>query len=88
MEGASGTRYDPTILQAFVNRVGRFPPGTMMRLTDGRWVVSVSGVRSPATFARPSCRVVRDAAGSTVADGELIDLAVEGEVARVIDIRG
>lgn len=88
MEGASGTRYDPTILQAFVNRVGQFPPGTMMRLTDGRWVVSVSGVRSPATFARPSCRVVRDAAGRTVADGELIDLAVEGEVAKVIDIRG
>jgi HD-GYP domain-containing protein (c-di-GMP phosphodiesterase class II) len=88
MDGASGTLYDPWILQAFVNRIGRYPPGTLLRLADGRWVVSISGVRSPDTFARPSCRVVRDAEGGMVADGELIDLALEGEVAEVIDIRG
>ncbi|MFZ5476154.1 MAG: HD-GYP domain-containing protein [Myxococcota bacterium] len=88
MDGASGTLYDPTLLQLFVNRLGRFPPGTLLLLRDGRTVVSLSGARSPETFARPLARVVRDAAGQPVDDGAPLDLAVEGEVAKVIPVRG
>lgn len=88
MDGASGTLYDSTIFQAFVNRIGRYPPGTLLRLTDGRWVMSVSGVRSAVTFAKPSCRVVRDAAGASVVDGELVELGLEAEVAEVMDSQG
>ncbi|MDP2317355.1 MAG: HD domain-containing protein [Pseudomonadota bacterium] len=84
MDGASGVLYDRTVLQAFINRVGRYPPGTLLRLEDGRWVVSVSGARSPQSFARPLCRVLRDADGGMVADGEMVDLAMEGEVAEVL----
>ncbi|MDP2307613.1 MAG: HD domain-containing protein [Pseudomonadota bacterium] len=86
MCGASGELYDPAILQAFINRIGRYPPGTLLRLEDGRWVVAVSGARSPETFAKPACRVVRDAEGNAVTDGDLVDLAVEGVVENVIEL--
>ncbi len=87
MDGASGVLYDAVVLQAFINRIGRYPPGTLLRLRDGRWVVSVSGARSPTTFERPLCRVLRTADGAAISEGPEIDLAVEGEVARVIPIR-
>lgn len=87
MDGATGDRYDPVLFQLFVNRIGKYPPGTLLRLRDGRWVVSVSGARSPETFAKPMCRLVRHADGAPVADGPAVDLALEGEVARVIPVR-
>jgi hypothetical protein len=86
MAGASGTFYDPVILQALVNRVGRYPPGTLLELEDGRWVVTVSGVRSAETFHLPLAKVVREADGAA-ATGPEIDLAVEGVVAQVVSVR-
>lgn len=87
MDGAVFVHYDPLVLQAFVNRIGRYPPGTLLALRDGRWVVSISGARSPETFERPLCRVVREADGSTPAAPVEVDLAREGAVARVIPLR-
>jgi hypothetical protein len=87
MDGASGSLYDPVILQAFINRIGRYPPGTLLRLRDGRWVVSISGARTPASFDKPLCRLVRTADGAPVTDVFEIDLALTGEVARVIPVR-
>jgi hypothetical protein len=87
MDGAAGTLYDAVVLQAFVNRIGRYPPGTVLRLRDARWVVSISGARTPETFALPLCRVVRDGDGALMAGGAEIDLALEGEIARVVPIR-
>ncbi len=87
MQGAAGLYYDRVVLQAFINRLGRYPPGTLLRLTDGRLVVSVSGVRSPQTFDRPLCRVVQDADGNMVADADPVDLAIEGGVAEAVWMR-
>jgi hypothetical protein len=87
MDGAAGVRYDATLLQILVNRLGKYPPGTLLRLRDGRWVISVSGARSAATFAAPLCRVIRDEAGRSISNGAELDLAVEGQVARVIPVR-
>lgn len=87
MDGASGVLYDPVILQAFINRIGRYPPGTLLRLKDDRWVVSVSGARSPDTFAKPLCRLVRLADGTPVEALVPVDLAEEGVVARVLPLR-
>ena len=66
MAGGAGTLYDPDLMQVFVNSMGRYPPGTVLKIGDGRRVRSVSLVRSPQTFNRPL--VMTDA-------GELIDLA-------------
>lgn len=76
----AGTRYDPAIAQLLINVLGRYPPGTILQLEDGRIVRVVSLVRSPETFDRPLCRLLRDAAGNPVDDPVEIDLAREGKV--------
>lgn len=84
MASAVGTAYDPVLFQLFVNTVGAFPPGTLLKLRDGRLVVVVSGVRSFESFARPMCRVLRNADRS-MPENELVDLATtDAQVAEVM----
>jgi hypothetical protein len=78
MASAVGTSYDPHLYQLFVNRVGAFPPGTLLRLKDGRVVISVSGARDAARFSRPFCRVLRRADGTSPAEHEMVDTADPG----------
>jgi len=81
MGASAGAQYDPTLLQLFVNRLGAYPPGTVLRLPDRRLGVSISGARGPGTFARPMCRVALEAHGRPPARPETVDLAtVEGAV--------
>ncbi len=53
ISGGAGIRYDPVLFQAFINRMGRYPPGTVLKLEDGRMARVTSIVRSPETFALP-----------------------------------
>lgn len=53
ISGGAGIRYDPVLFQAFINRMGKYPPGTVLKLADGRAVRTTSVVRSPETFALP-----------------------------------
>lgn len=80
MRAAVGTAYDPTLFQVFLNAMGPFPPGTRLRLADGRVVVVVDGARGAARFGKPLCRVVRFADGRAPAEPTPVDLAVEGRV--------
>jgi hypothetical protein len=84
MFAAGGTVYDPTLLQAFVNRMGMFPPGSVLELDDGTWVLSISGVRHPSLFEKPLTRLVRLRGGAQPRDTIDIDLALGRRVARVI----
>jgi HD-GYP domain-containing protein (c-di-GMP phosphodiesterase class II) len=84
MADATGSQYDPLLFQIFVNRVGRFPPGTLVELDDGRIGVVISGVRLPRWFSKPLVRVVRDAQGVPLAVPETIDLARGANIRRVI----
>jgi len=54
---AAGRAYHPALAQLMVNVLGRYPPGTLLELEDGRFARSVSPVRSPETFAAPLARV-------------------------------
>jgi hypothetical protein len=76
--------YDPVLFQCFVNAIGIFPPGSVLRLNSGRLVTSISGVRTPESFAKPLCRVLRNADGSAASGTDVVDLAVEDEVKRVV----
>ncbi len=87
MAAAGGREYDPTLVQAFVNTMGPYPPGTILELEDRRRVTSISGVRSADTFDRPLTRVARLADGSLLRDETLVDLAREGHVARLVSSR-
>jgi len=77
ISGGAGIRYDPVMFQAFINRMGRYPPGTFLRLADGRIVRTTSVVRSPETFALP--RAVVMPAGALE-----VDLAQGGKIAEVL----
>jgi hypothetical protein len=80
----AGKRYDPVLLQVFVNRLGAWPPGTLLELTDGRVVRSTSLVRSPETFDKPVTELVRlGGRGPT----RTVDLAKEGRIARALATR-
>jgi hypothetical protein len=75
MLGRSGRAYDATLLQAAVNRLGRYPPGTRVQLGDGEPATVISLVRGK-NFDKP--RVV-------TTDGRIRDLLQEGRIAQVIE---
>ncbi len=76
MASAAGDAYDPVLLQALINRLGRYPVGAQLQLDDGSQVVSVGVCRGAAAFDKP--RVMG-------ANRRVIDLAKVGaRVARVL----
>ena len=84
MAAQAGAAYDPAFFQVFVNKMGLFPPGSILKLASGRIAVSVSGARSRKTFARPLCRIVRNADGEPPEEATTIDLARGDRVKKVI----
>lgn len=84
---AAGSGYDPVLVQLFINRMGKYPPGSVLRLGDGTLVVSLSGVRTPETFATPRCKVVRMADGHPPPQELWVDLAKGGRVEEVLGSR-
>ncbi len=85
MYASKGIEYDPALLQLFVNRVGRYPPGSVLELEDGRWVLVLSGVRAPELFDQPFTEVMRLADGTEPTEQTNVDLADEGVVRRVVE---
>ena len=75
--GGAGIRYDPVLFQAFINRMGRYPPGTLLQLADGRVVLTTSVVRSRETFGQPRAITVDGGSG-------WVDLSQEGKIAAVL----
>lgn len=75
MLGAAGTQYDPLLLQALVNHLGRWPPGSWVLLSDGSVGLVVSGARGPETFDLPVVEVRFDAGGQRLQRPEPVDLA-------------
>jgi HD-GYP domain-containing protein (c-di-GMP phosphodiesterase class II) len=83
MAAQAGKAYDPLLLQAFCNEMGRFPPGAILGLADGHVVLSVSTVRGTETFDKPLCKVIRRPDGTSPSGDELFDLAQGGRVVKV-----
>lgn len=78
MVSQAGEAYDPVLLQAMINKLGRYPPGTKLLLQDMRQVRSISLARSPETFNKPRTVLIS-------ADRRVIDLAQGAKVARVLE---
>jgi HD-GYP domain-containing protein (c-di-GMP phosphodiesterase class II) len=83
MAAQAGKAYDPLLLQAFCNEMGRFPPGAILGLADGHVVLSISTVRGTDTFDKPLCKVIRRPDGTSPSGDELLDLAQGGRVVKV-----
>ncbi|MFZ5476860.1 MAG: hypothetical protein ACOZNI_08815 [Myxococcota bacterium] len=65
----------------FADAMGQYPPGTLLELADGRAVRVRSPARSPETWDKPVCAVVK---GATEPTGTLVDLATGGVVAGLL----
>lgn len=95
MAAYSGTYYDPILLQCFINRLGLYPPGTLLEVeielkgkTRVFVLLSQSLVRSPETFDKPVCRLVRLDNGKEAPASYAkrpIDLASKGKVLRILN---
>jgi len=71
----AGTKFDPLLVKAFINTVGIYPVGSLLRLTNGSLAV-VSGVHNvPEKIALPIVKIAADAQGRKIEDGPEIDLA-------------
>jgi response regulator RpfG family c-di-GMP phosphodiesterase len=82
MAAAAGRTYNPALTQVMVNALGRYPPGTLLELEDGRYARSVAPVRSPETFAAPLVRIYD--LKTRALSAERHDLALEGAIRRAL----
>ena len=80
----AGKAYDPVILQALINKLGRFPPGTRLKIEGGFVVQVVSTARSRELWAKPIAVVIEGPTPNHKAIGRKVDLAVRGKVTGVI----
>ena len=77
LQEAARTQYDPVVVQALVNGLGRFPPGTHLKLVDGRRVRVTRLPRGREDWGRPRCKLVHDAQGIPPREPVEVDLFEE-----------
>jgi hypothetical protein len=79
---AGGKLYQPVLAQLLVNALGRFPPGSLLELDDGRLGRSTAPARGAELWEKPLVRLLDPATRRPV--GELLDLARGGAIRRVL----
>ncbi len=83
--------FDPVVVKALINVVGRYPYGSLVLLTSNEIGVVTSGGRTAEAFVKPIVTVVRNADGSEC-DPRPLDLAedrvMRRRVAEVLDPHG
>lgn len=67
----AGRSFDGTILKEFINLIGVYPVGSLVRLTDGRVGVVMATAPEPGDPTRPRVRLVRDEMGEAVVGPDL-----------------
>jgi len=70
----AGTLFDPLLLKVFINAVGTYPVGSVVRLDTGEVAMVIAGPADPGNVDRPSVRVLRPEKGALPADTK-VDLA-------------
>ncbi len=73
----AGMAYDPILLKVFVNCIGSYPLGTLLRLNTGELGVVVDNAAELFLWDRPQVRIVADQGGNE-ADGGIVDLSTDG----------
>lgn len=71
MLGESGRRFDPVLLKVFVNTMGLYPVGTLVRLDSGEMAVVVYGGGDAERLTRPVVALL----GPDGRPGQTVDLA-------------
>ena len=84
----AGEIYDPILLKVFVNCIGTYPLGTLLRLNTGELAVVVGNPEELFLWDRPLVQVIADPSGNEV-DGGIVDLTADGSrnVVKTLDAR-
>jgi len=83
MMDEAGRAYDPVLLKLFVNTIGIYPRGTLVRFDTGEVGIVVNVSPLPEYIHLPQVELVRDSKGNPI-EGEVVDLAREGERRRIV----
>jgi hypothetical protein len=72
-------KFDPTVIHALLQVTPPYPPGSVVRLSDGRWAVCLDHV--PENPCRPKVQITPppDAMSESDEPGEMIDLSQEDD---------
>ena len=70
-------RFDRQLLYVFFGMLGRFPPGSVVRLRDGAIALVATPSEDPRLFDRPELFVVRDRTGEALARPTRLDLGCQ-----------
>ncbi|MBI5887721.1 MAG: HD-GYP domain-containing protein [Deltaproteobacteria bacterium] len=82
MNNLSGKHFNPDTLKRFINMIGVYPVGTIVRLSSGELAI-VMKVNPDATFS-PFVKIVCDSEGANITDPVDTDLAAEDARGRTI----
>jgi HD-GYP domain-containing protein (c-di-GMP phosphodiesterase class II) len=80
---AAGGRYDPLLVQAFINCMGIFPPGSTVQLATGELAVVVEPCRNPDKVHQPIVNILVDL-DSDDPEAVLVDLGQADQQSRQI----
>jgi HD-GYP domain-containing protein (c-di-GMP phosphodiesterase class II) len=80
MKQLAGTVFDPAVLEKFIEMLGIYPAGTVVRLDTGELALVLRP--NPEDSARPLVRIVRDAGGDDVLEKREADLAEKDPATR------
>lgn len=83
------SRFDPQVLAALVSVVPPYPPGSIVKLSDGRWAVCID--HNPDQPCRPVVQIMPDPAtlnGEDVTAGPTIDLRAETAKLSIVEADG
>ncbi len=82
----AGKAYDSLLLKVFVNCIGTFPLGTLLRLNTGELGVVVGNAAELFLWDRPQVQIIADRAGNAL-EGGIVDLSSDGvrSIAETLD---
>ncbi len=72
MKELAGTAFDPAVLEKFIEMLGIYPAGTVVRLDTGELALVLRPNREDS--ARPVVRLLRDPAGNDIREKREVDL--------------
>lgn len=73
----AGTRFDRTLLHVLMSMLGRFPPGSVVRLREGHVGLVLAPAEEPRLFDRPLLLVTRGPGGRLLDEPMEVDLAAQ-----------
>lgn len=85
--GRAGRRFDPLVVRLFVMMVGRYPPGSLVRLAGGQYGIVLEPPRNAQALDKPVVKLFRDASGRDTMTVDLADGRSNLRIACAVDPR-